>query len=60
MNLEQLLPYITLGSAFLMIITILLQQRGASLGAGFGSSGELFTTRRGLIRTYLTLPLSWL
>ena len=46
MNLEQLLPYITLGSAFLMII-ILLQQRGASLGAGFGSSGELFTTRRG-------------
>ena len=47
MNLEQLLLYITLGSAFLMIITILLQQRGASLGAGFGSSGELFTTRRG-------------
>ena len=47
MNLEQLLPYITLGSAFLMIITILLQQRGASLGAGFGSTGELFTTRRG-------------
>ena len=47
MNLEQLLPYITLGSAFLMIITILLQQRGGSLGAGFGSSGELFTTRRG-------------
>jgi preprotein translocase subunit SecG len=31
-----------------MIITILLQQRGASLGAGFGSSGELYTTRRGL------------
>lgn len=47
MNLETLLPYITLGSAVLMIIAILLQQRGASLGAGFGSSGELFTTRRG-------------
>ncbi len=31
-----------------MIITVLLQQRGASLGAGFGSSGELYTTRRGL------------
>lgn len=27
---------------------ILLQSRGASLGAGFGASGELFTTRRGL------------
>lgn len=47
MNIEALLPYITIGSATLMIITILLQQRGASLGAGFGSSGELFTTRRG-------------
>lgn len=47
MSLETVLPYITLGSAVLMIIAILLQQRGASLGAGFGSSGELFTTRRG-------------
>lgn len=45
--MTELLPYITLGSAVLMVIAILLQQRGASLGAGFGSSGELFTTRRG-------------
>ena len=35
-------------SAILTILLILLQQRGASLGAGFGGSGELFTTRRGL------------
>ncbi|MGH7196678.1 MAG: preprotein translocase subunit SecG [Candidatus Saccharimonadales bacterium] len=35
-------------SGSLMVLTILLQQRGASLGAGFGSSGELFTTRRGV------------
>lgn len=34
-------------SAALMLVCILLQARGASLGAGFGSSGELFTTRRG-------------
>ncbi|QHU92265.1 preprotein translocase subunit SecG [Candidatus Saccharibacteria bacterium oral taxon 488] len=47
MLLDTILPYVTLGSAILMIIAILLQQRGASLGAGFGSSGELFTTRRG-------------
>lgn len=47
MSLENILPYITLASAFLMVVAILLQQRGASLGAGFGSSGELFTTRRG-------------
>jgi len=42
-----ILQVIMLGSAVLMIISILLQQRGASLGAGFGGSGEFYTTRRG-------------
>lgn len=48
MDLGTFLQYVTFGSGVLMIICILLQQRGASLGAGFGSSGELYTTRRGL------------
>ena len=48
MNLDSILPTITLISAALMVVMILLQSRGATLGAGFGSSGELFTTRRGL------------
>jgi preprotein translocase subunit SecG len=48
MNLDSILQLITVGSGVLMVASILLQQRGASLGAGFGSSGELFTTRRGL------------
>jgi len=48
MNIDSILQTITVVSAILMIITILLQQRGASLGAGFGSSGELYTTRRGI------------
>jgi preprotein translocase subunit SecG len=48
MNINLLLQIITIGSAVLMVLAILLQQRGASLGAGFGSSGELFTTRRGI------------
>ena len=48
MNINTILQVITVVSAVLMILAILLQQRGASLGAGFGSSGELFTTRRGL------------
>lgn len=39
---------ITIVSAALMILMILLQTRGASLGAGFGGSGELFTSRRGV------------
>jgi len=48
MNFDSILQIITLGSAVLMVVSILLQQRGATLGAGFGSSGELYTTRRGL------------
>ncbi len=48
MNINLILQIITITSAILMVSAILLQQRGASLGAGFGSSGELFTTRRGI------------
>lgn len=48
MNIDGILQIITVVSAAMMILTILLQQRGASLGAGFGSSGELYTTRRGI------------
>lgn len=39
--------YVTLGSAVLLIILILLQTRGASLGAGLGGGGEVNTVRRG-------------
>lgn len=48
MQLADILQYVALIAGILMIVCILLQQRGASLGAGFGSSGELYTTRRGL------------
>ncbi|MBQ3474166.1 preprotein translocase subunit SecG [Candidatus Saccharibacteria bacterium] len=48
MSLGSFLETLTFISAILAIILILLQQRGASLGAGSGSSGELYTTRRGL------------
>ncbi|MBC7764810.1 preprotein translocase subunit SecG [Microbacteriaceae bacterium] len=47
MSIDVVLQIVTVGSAVLMIIAILLQQRGASLGAGFGGSSELYTTRRG-------------
>lgn len=48
MNIGSFLEVVVFVSAILSILLILLQQRGASLGAGFGSSGELYTTRRGL------------
>ncbi len=51
MSLGTFFQSLTFVSAVLSILLILLQQRGASLGAGFGSSGELYTTRRGLERS---------
>ena len=48
MDVGATLNIITGVSAGLLILLVLLQQRGASLGAGFGASGELFTERRGL------------
>ena len=48
MNIGSILESVSLISAVLAMLLILLQQRGASLGAGFGASGELSTTRRGL------------
>jgi preprotein translocase subunit SecG len=48
MNIHLVLNIVTVSAAVIMVLFILLQSRGATLGAGFGSSGELFTTRRGI------------
>jgi preprotein translocase subunit SecG len=34
--------------AVLLIAAVLLQQKGAGLGAAFGGSGTMFTTKRGV------------
>ncbi len=39
--------YLTIGSMVLLSILILLQTRGASLGAGLGGGAEVNTVRRG-------------
>jgi protein translocase SecG subunit len=39
--------YITIISTVIAIILILVQTRGASLGAGMGGGGEVNTVRRG-------------
>ena len=48
MQISDVLDIITVFSSVFMVLFILLQARGASLGAGFGSSGELYTSRRGV------------
>ncbi len=57
MKIDGILQIITLISAVLMILAILLQQRGASLGAGFGSTGELYTTRRGIDKSLFEVTI---
>lgn len=49
--------YITLGSTVLMTVLILVQTRGASLGAGLGSSGEMNTVRRGTDKSIFQLTI---
>lgn len=48
MNITLILQIIIIVTGVLIVASVLLQARGASLGAGFGSSGEFYTTRRGI------------
>ncbi len=43
--------YVTIGSMIILTILILIQTRGASLGAGLGGGGEVNTVRRGSDKT---------
>ncbi|HZP55583.1 MAG TPA: preprotein translocase subunit SecG [Candidatus Saccharimonadales bacterium] len=49
--------YITLISDIFLIILILIQTRGASLGAGLGGAGEVNTIRRGSDKTLHQLTI---
>lgn len=49
--------YITIGSMVFMTFLILIQTRGASLGAGIGGSAEVNTTRRGTDKTIFQLTI---
>lgn len=57
MNINDIIQITIVVSAILVILSILLQQRGASLGAGFGGSGELYTTRRGVDKSLFDVTI---
>ena len=46
--MKTLLTIIQLFSAFLLIVTILLQQRGTGLSTTFGGEGNVYRTKRGM------------
>ena len=41
----------------IMVLLILVQTRGASIGAGIGGTGEVNTTRRGTDKTIFQLTI---
>jgi len=49
--------YVTIASVLLLVILILIQTRGASLGAGLGGGGEVNTVRRGSDKTLHQLTI---
>jgi preprotein translocase subunit SecG len=49
--------YLTVITAGLLTLLILLQARGASLGAGFGSAAEIETVRRGSDKTLFQMTI---
>jgi preprotein translocase subunit SecG len=49
--------YITIASTLVLTLLILVQTRGASLGAGFGNSGEVNTVRRGSDKSIFQLTI---
>ena len=57
MNIGVFCNIVTIVSAILLVLLILLQQRGASLGAGMGGSGELYTERRGLEKSIFNVTV---
>jgi preprotein translocase subunit SecG len=49
--------WVTIISMAFMTFLILIQTRGASLGAGLGGAGEVNTTRRGTDKTIFQLTI---
>jgi preprotein translocase subunit SecG len=49
--------YITIATSLLVVLLIILQTRGASLGAGLGGGGEVNTVRRGSDKTLHQLTI---
>lgn len=49
--------YITIFTAICIVFLVLVQTRGASLGAGLGGGAEVNTTRRGTDKTIFQITI---
>ena len=45
--MNQILFYTQIVTSIVLIVLIVIQQRGTALGSGFGGGGEIYSTKRG-------------
>lgn len=59
-KLIQFLPYAQMGLALLLVIGVLLQQRGTGLSSTFGGAGVGYSTKRGAEKVifYVTIVIA--
>lgn len=55
--MHKILTIIQIASSIILIITILLQQRGTGLSATFGGEGNVYRTKRGLEKILFTAAI---
>lgn len=55
--MEKVLSIAQIVLSVLVIVTILLQQKGEGLSGIFGGQGEFFATRRGLEKTIFVISI---
>ena len=46
--MNTILFYSQIITSIVLIVLIIIQQRGTALGAGFGGGGEVYSTKRGV------------
>jgi protein translocase SecG subunit len=57
MTIDKILMLIQVGLGVLLMVAILVQARGSSLGEAFGGSSAFYGTRRGSERTLFTITI---
>ena len=55
--MKQILPFVTIISSILLIITILLQNQASSLGSGFGGETNFYRSKRGAEKTLFMITI---
>lgn len=55
--MTNILNYVQIVTTILLIIFILLQNRGSGLGSAFGGEGNIYMTKRGAEKTIFILTI---